>query len=179
MKIKAWHLQPSFTIAYSLNFDYLLHWLPKPGPHLHLRDLWSNFLPSCRCYSNITVGSTLLQGFMFPQNAYHHLPDSVLLLIYLIPRLISLHKNQSPQDEGCICFVWEYNAGGPCLISGLGRSPGEGNDYPVQNSVDRGAWRAIVHGVAKSGTRRNNSFIFPWMHIFRKKNEWEILLYVN
>ena len=43
-------------------------------------------------------------------------------------------------------------------ISGLGRSPGEGNGYPLQyscleNCMDRGAWRAIVHGVAKSWTR--------------------------
>ena len=40
------------------------------------------------------------------------------------------------------------------LISGLGRSPGEGNDYPLQcscleNPMDRGAWQAIVHGLAK------------------------------
>ena len=38
---------------------------------------------------------------------------------------------------------------------GPGRSPGGGNDNPLQysclgNSVDRGAWRATVHGVAKS-----------------------------
>ena len=38
------------------------------------------------------------------------------------------------------------------------RSPGEGNGYPLQyscleNSMDRGAWRAIVHGVAKNQTR--------------------------
>ena len=37
---------------------------------------------------------------------------------------------------------------------GLGRSPEEGNGNPVQyscleNSMDRGAWRATVHGVAK------------------------------
>ena len=41
-------------------------------------------------------------------------------------------------------------------IPGLGRSPGEGNDYPLQyscleNFMDRGAWWAIVHGVSKSG----------------------------
>ena len=41
------------------------------------------------------------------------------------------------------------------LIPGLGRSPGEGNGYPLQyscleNSMDRGAWRAIVHGAAKN-----------------------------
>ena len=40
-------------------------------------------------------------------------------------------------------------------ISGLGRSPGVGNGNPFQhscleNSMDRGAWRAIVHGVTKS-----------------------------
>ena len=39
-------------------------------------------------------------------------------------------------------------------ISGLGRSPGEGNGNPLQysclgNPMDRGAWQAVVHGVAK------------------------------
>ena len=41
------------------------------------------------------------------------------------------------------------------LISGLGRSPGEGNDNSLQHSclenpMDRGAWQATVHSVAKS-----------------------------
>ena len=36
-------------------------------------------------------------------------------------------------------------------------SPGEGNGYPVlysclENSMDRGAWPATVHGVTKGGT---------------------------
>ena len=44
------------------------------------------------------------------------------------------------------------------LIPGSGRSPGEGNGNPLQyscleNPLDRGAWQAIVHGVAKSWTR--------------------------
>ena len=44
------------------------------------------------------------------------------------------------------------------LISGLERSPGEGNGKPLQyscleNPIDRGAWRATVHRVAKSWTR--------------------------
>ena len=43
------------------------------------------------------------------------------------------------------------------FIPGWGRSPGEGNGYPLQysclgNSMDRGAWRATVHGVGKSRT---------------------------
>ena len=39
-------------------------------------------------------------------------------------------------------------------IPGLGRSPGEGHGNPLQysyleNPMDKGAWRATVHGVAK------------------------------
>ena len=46
----------------------------------------------------------------------------------------------------------------PGLIPGLGRSPGEGNGNPLQysclkNPMDRRAWWATVHGVAKSWTR--------------------------
>ena len=49
------------------------------------------------------------------------------------------------------------NAGDLGLIPGLGRSLGEGNSYPLQyscleNSMDRGAWQATVHGVAKNWT---------------------------
>ena len=49
------------------------------------------------------------------------------------------------------------NAGDLGSIPGLGRSPGEGNSYPLQhsgleNSVDRGAQLATVHGVTKSWT---------------------------
>ena len=48
-----------------------------------------------------------------------------------------------------------YNVGDPGSIPGLGRSPGEGNDNPLQyycleNPMDRGAWQATVHGVPKS-----------------------------
>ena len=49
------------------------------------------------------------------------------------------------------------NAGDPGSIPGSGRFSGEGNGNPLQyscleNSVDRGAWQAIVHGLAKSWT---------------------------
>ena len=49
------------------------------------------------------------------------------------------------------------NVGDLGLIPGSGRSPGEGNGNPPQcscleNSVDRGAWRVTVQGVAKSQT---------------------------
>ena len=49
------------------------------------------------------------------------------------------------------------NAGDPCSVPGSGSSPGEGNGNPFQysyleNSMDRGASEATVHGVSKSCT---------------------------
>ena len=56
-------------------------------------------------------------------------------------------------DKAPVC-----NAGDLGWIPGSGRSPGEGNGNPLQHSclenpMDRGAWQATVHGVAKSRTR--------------------------
>ena len=49
------------------------------------------------------------------------------------------------------------DAGDPGSVLGLGRSPGKGNSNPLQyscleNLMDRGAWWATVHRVAKSQT---------------------------
>ena len=53
------------------------------------------------------------------------------------------------------------NVGDPGSVPGSGRSPGERNGNPLQhscleNSMDRGAWWATVHGVAKSQTWLSN-----------------------
>ena len=49
------------------------------------------------------------------------------------------------------------NEGDLGSIPGSGKFPGEENDYPhryscLENSMDRGAWQATVHGVRKSQT---------------------------
>ena len=59
------------------------------------------------------------------------------------------------------------------LIPGSGRSSGEGNHCPLQyscleNSMDRGTFRATVSGVTKSLTRLSNW----WIHILREKIRW-------
>ena len=57
--------------------------------------------------------------------------------------------------------VSAYNVGDPGSIPESGRSPGEGNGNPLQqsslkNPMDRGAWQVTVQRVAKSQTRLSN-----------------------
>ena len=60
------------------------------------------------------------------------------------------------------------------LIPELGRSPGGGHGNPLQCSclehpMDRGAWRATVHGVAKSQTRRSDLARRQRTHAYKYK----------
>ena len=62
----------------------------------------------------------------------------------------------SGQEPACQCQCRRREDVG--LITGSGRVPGEGNGSPLQysclrNPMDRGAWRARVHGVTKSQTQ--------------------------
>ena len=52
------------------------------------------------------------------------------------------------------------DAGDVGSVPGLGRPPGGGNGNPLQyscleNSMDRGAWRATVHGVTKESKQHD------------------------
>ena len=53
------------------------------------------------------------------------------------------------------------NAGDLGSIPGLGRSPGEGNSYPLQYSGLENSMDCIVHGVAKSRTQLNDFHLGP------------------
>ena len=79
--------------------------------------------------------------------AFTHLFDKYLL------RACEVAVLGFPGGSGVVNLP--VNAGDPGLILGLGRSPGEGSGNPLQyshldNPMDRGAWQATVHGVAKS-----------------------------
>ena len=54
------------------------------------------------------------------------------------------------------------NVGDPGLIPGLGRSPGEGNGYPLQYSGPENSMGYTVHGVAKNWTRLKD---FNFSHV--------------
>ena len=73
----------------------------------------------------------------------------------------AVHENQSNTNRGfpggSASKASAYSAGDPGSIPESGRSPGEENGNPLQyscleNSMDRGAWWATVHGVTKSRT---------------------------
>ena len=71
-----------------------------------------------------------------------------------VPQVYCLSGGSDCKESAC-------NAGDVGSDPGSGRSPGEGNSYPLQyscleNCVDRGAWWAAVHGVAKSRTGLRN-----------------------
>ena len=68
-------------------------------------------------------------------------------LKFLVNRINSFPGGSDGKESAC-------NAGYPGSIPG-GKSPGEGNGNPLQyscldNSKDRGAWQATVHGVTKN-----------------------------
>ena len=108
--------------------------------------------------------------FNFPSN----LRDRLTLVTVMLPKWLR------GKESAC-------NAGRSGLIPGLGRSPGEGNGNPLQyscleNSMDRGAWQATIHGVTKSRTWLSEFYftsvwriqlkIWPfafWISLFRKK----------
>jgi len=66
------------------------------------------------------------------------------------------------------------NVGDPGSFPRLGRSPGEGNDNPLQysyleNPMDGGAWWAAVHGVTKSQTRLSDFTFTFHFHALEKE----------
>ena len=68
------------------------------------------------------------------------------------------------------------NAGDQGLIPGSGRPPGEGNSNPLKysclkNSMDRGAWRATVHGVTKSQIWLSDLITLPLFASLSKEKE--------
>ena len=82
-------------------------------------------------------------------------------VFFLIPVIVGFPGASDSEESAC-------NAGDLGLIPGLGRSPGEGNGFPLQysclgNPMDRGAWQTAVHGVSKSRTWPNDSHFHCWV----------------
>ena len=82
----------------------------------------------------------------------------------------SLHTGFPCGSDGKVSAC---NVGDPSLIPGLGRSPGEGNGNPLQyscleSSMDWGAWKATVYGVAKRRTQLSDfTFTFTFHSAYK------------
>ena len=97
--------------------------------------------------------------------------DSSSISFKILPNLLSKMLTQMVKNLPAV--------GDLASIPGVGRSPGEGNGYPLQcscleNYMDRGAWQATVQGVAKSQAWLSDflsfqcdiwlSFTFSWYY---------------
>ena len=83
--------------------------------------------------------------------------DSFRVIEYLVD-IVTLGASPVAQSVKNLPAMREsaFNAGDLGSFRGLGRCPGEGNGNPfkyscLENPMDRGAWRATVHGVAGIG----------------------------
>ena len=109
------------------------------------------FLTCFRKYDNLdNLASMIISRSIHV--ATNGIISSFFSVIYLF--LISFPGGSDSEESA-------FNTVEPGLISGSGRSPGEGNGNPLQyscleNSIGRGIWWATVHGVAKSWTRLSN-----------------------
>ena len=70
-------------------------------------------------------------------------------MIYFHSRKMGFPDDLAGKESTC-------NAEDLDLIPGLGRSPGEGNGYPLQYSGLENSMDCLAHGITKSQTRLSN-----------------------
>ena len=117
--------------------------------------------------NQVDVKIYTLRSLILTSAPFNHVHFLALLVTFLkIFACVSLGFPGGSDGEESAC-----NAGDLGSIPGSGRSPGEGNGYPLQysclkNSVNRGVWRATVHGVAKScAGLRDFCFHFVFLYL--------------
>ena len=89
-------------------------------------------------------------------DSFSHLdfPSFYLSFLFFDPKITGVTGGSDNKESA-------FDTGDPGSVPELERSPGEGNSNPLQyscreNSLDRGTWRATVHGVPKSPAQMNN-----------------------
>ena len=111
----------------------------------------------------VEVKIRLTWGRIVTTWVYRHVFWEVSDILFLNLRIIIMVCSDLNQSSQVVLMVKNLpaNAGDTrdaCSIPRLGRFPGEGHGNPHQyscldNPMDRGAWQATVHRVAKSRTR--------------------------
>ena len=134
----------------------ICRWIYYPSKTL----LFSDLISGCRLFSTLIIPVSKWNIPIFVPPSYHweilNLAQVFLsLLLHACVLLIRGYPGGSDSKES------SCKAGDPGSIPELGRFPGEENGYPLQysclkNSMNRGAWWAIVHGVTKNQTWLSN-----------------------
>ena len=139
-----------------------------------LQHLWLGlFLSILFFLKQLYTGSSSLFVFLIVCRQFIKVQQISVLIVYP-PTLLNLLFSQLFDGSfrifqgfpgGSEVKASACNAGDSGSIPELGRSPGEGNGNPLQyscleNPMERGAWQATVHGVAKSRTRLSNFTTF-------------------
>ena len=106
----------------------------------------------------ICIPNNSTWGFPF----LHILTDTCYLLSFWWQPLwhVSFPDGSNSKEFAC-------HAGDPGSVPGLGKFPEKGHGNPLQyscleNPMDRGAWRAIVHGVTQSQTQLSDQHFFTF-----------------
>ena len=144
--LKSIFTSPQFLCALSVHFT-----VPYAAPMVHPKPPRNNLF---------------IVSIVLPLPEYHIVgiiqctvfSDWFLLFSNMHLRFIYIFPGSSDGKEPA-CNVGDLGS-----IPGLGRSPREGNGNPLQyscleNSMGRGAWRATVHGIAKSWTQLSEHFM--------------------
>ena len=142
------------TYNFQFGTVFLIHFFFGTVRHLPFPKRFSPWLfrPPLSCLSiSLTTLSLLTSWASSSFSIFRCYTVIRLSLILSFSHLIYFPSSSNGKESAC-------NAGDPGSIPGSGRSPGEGNGNPLQyscleNPVDRGAWRATVHGMAKSQTQ--------------------------
>ena len=97
------------------------------------------------------MSPALIGGFFTTESSQ----KPILCIVMCICQSLGFPGGSDGKESAC-------NTGDLGSAPGLGRSPGKGDNSPLQyscleNSMDRGAWQPIAHGVAKSWTQLNDS----------------------
>ena len=97
------------------------------------------------------MSPALVGGFFTTESSQ----KPILCIVMCICQSLGFPGGSDGKESAC-------NTGDLGSMPGLGRSPGKGDNSPLhysclENSMDRGAWQPIAHGVAKSWTQLNDS----------------------
>ena len=90
------------------------------------------------------MSPALVGGFFTTESSQ----KPILCIVVYVCQSLGFSGGSDGKESAC-------NAGDLGSVPGLGRSPGKGNNSPLQyscleNYMDRGAWQTTAHGVAKS-----------------------------